>query len=232
MNRVKVFCLPYAGGSKSIFNDWIDEYKDVAEIIPVEYSGHSSRYGEELFTDADDMAEDVFKSIVAEKPENYIIYGHSMGCLISLLTALKLESRYAHPPKKVIIGGTRPPHLAHKDERIAHLPKKEFMDKIFSLDQMEPEIMEEPELVDLLYDVFLADALVGESYSGYTSLPKLKAPLIVMTGLQDDEAPEEDMKEWSMYTEGPFELKKFDSGHFFPFKYAGFHDFFKKSIEK
>ncbi|WP_303835475.1 thioesterase II family protein [Ruminococcus flavefaciens] len=226
MSKVKVFCLPYAGGSKSIFNDWIDEYKDNAEIIPVEYSGHSSRFGEELFTDANDMAEDVFSTIIAEKPVNYIIYGHSMGCLISLLTALKLEERYAYPPKKVIIGGTRPPHLSGKDEKISGLPKKEFMDKFFEMDMMDPEIMDEPELLDLLYEVFYADTLVGESYKGYTGLPKLKAPMIVMTGSQDDEACEADMREWEKYTYGHFEFKEFDAGHFFPFNCSEFHDYF------
>lgn len=230
MSKIKVFCLPYAGGSKSVFSEWKEKYNDIAEIIPMEYSGHSSRFSEKLYTDADKMAEDIFRNIVAYKPEDYIIFGHSMGCLISLLTALKLESRYKFMPQKIVIGGTRPPHLSYKDEKISDLSKKDFMNKFIEMDQMDPEIINEPELMDLLYDVFYADTLVGESYKGYTDIPKLKAPMIVMTGSQDDEAPEEDMREWSFYSEGSFEFKSFDSGHFFPFNSEEFFDYFKKTI--
>ncbi len=230
MEKIKVFCLPYAGGSKSIFNDWIGEYKNIADIIPVEYSGHGSRFGEELYTSADDMADDVFKYIVSQKPENYVIYGHSMGSLISLLTTIRLEKKYPYAPKSVIIGGTRPPHLVYKDEPIAHLPKDEFMKKIFEMDQMDTEIMEEPELLDLLYDIFYADAVLGETYEGYSELPKINTDLVVMTGLQDNEAPEEDMREWNEYTNGALEFKIFDAGHFFPFKCSDFHDYFVNFI--
>lgn len=230
MKKIKVYCLPYAGGSRSIFNDWVDEYKNIAEIVPLEYSGHGSRYGEELYTSADKMADDIYKCIVSQRPENYIIYGHSMGSLISLLTAIRLEKNYLHAPKAVIIGGTRPPHLSYKEECIANLPKDEFMQKIFDLEQTDPEIMNEPEFVDLFYDIIHADVVLGENYTGFSKLPQIKTNLYVMTGLQDDEAPVEDMEEWKNYCSGLFELKTFDSGHFFPFKYEGFHEYFAELI--
>ncbi len=232
MNKIKIYCLPYAGGSMNIYNDWIKEYKDTAQIIPVEYSGHGSRYTEELYTSADDMADDIYRCIMADKPQNYMIYGHSMGSLISLLVTIRLEAKYNYKPNAVIIGGTRPPHLIYKDEQIAHLPKQEFLEKIFSMDQMDAEIMNEPELLDLIYDIIYADTILAEEYRGYQSLPKIKSPLVVMTGLKDDEGPEEDMKEWKKYSEGNFELKTFDAGHFFPFKCVDFHDYFVNTINK
>ena len=230
MPKLKVFCLPYAGGSKSIFNEWIAEYKEVADIIPVEYSGHGSRFAEELNKSADDMADDVYRYIVSEKPENYVIYGHSMGSLISLLTAIRLEDTYDYPPKAVIVGGTRPPHLMFKDHKISHLPKDVFMKEIFEIGQTDSEIMEEPELYDILYDIFYADMVIGETYEGSSDLPRIKADLVVMTGLKDDEAPVEEMKEWQKYSDGSFEFKSFNDGHFFPFTCTDFHDYFASLI--
>ena len=232
MDKLKVFCLPYAGGSKSIFQDWINKYASAAEIIPMEYSGHGSRFCDALYENADDVAEDIFKNIVAMHPEHYVIYGHSMGCLIALLVAIRLEQKYAYAPKAVIIGGTRPPHLKEKDEKLADLPKQQFMEKIFSLGQTDSEIMNEPELVDLLYDVFHADILVDETYSRYGALPKLSAPMVVMTGLQDDDAPAEDMQEWAKYTDGAFYFQLFDSDHFFPFHCNAFPEYFLKMLRK
>ena len=228
----KVYCLPYAGGSKSIYHDWINEYKDVAEIIPVEYSGHGSRFGEELYTSADSMAEDVYNIISGDEPKNYIIFGHSMGSLIALLTAEKLEKKYSVKPKAVIIGGTRPPHLVYKDEKMAHLPQKEFMEKFLDLGQTDAEIMNEPELLDLLYDVFYADTVLGENYNDFDKIQKINSPMVVMTGLQDDEAPEEDMREWANYCNEGFEFKSFDAGHFFPFEVPEFADYFRELLKK
>lgn len=228
----KVYCLPYAGGSKSIYNDWINEYKDVAEIIPVEYSGHGSRFGEELYKSADGLAEDVYNTITSDNPKDYIIFGHSMGSLIALLTAEKLEKKYSTKPKAVIIGGTRPPHLLYKDEKLAHLPQKEFMEKFLSFDHTEPEIMNEPELLELLYDVFYADTVLAENYNGYDNIKKISSPMVVMTGLKDDEAPEEDMREWADYCENEFVFKAFDDGHFFPFTAPEFGDYFREILKK
>lgn len=106
------------------------------------------------------------------------------------------------------------------------------MQKIFDMGQTDAEIMSEPELVDLLYEVFHADILVDETYCQYDSLPKMKAPLVVMTGLQDEEAPADDMKEWVQYTEGDFYFQLFDADHFFPFHCSAFQDYFLKTIKR
>lgn len=232
MGKLKVFCLPYAGGSKSIFQDWIHRYASVAEIVPMEYSGHGSRFCDVLYETADEVADDIFEHIIAMQPQNYMIYGHSMGCLVALLVAIRLEQKYTYAPKAVIIGGTRPPHLKGKDEKLADLPKQKFMQKIFDMGQTNAEIMNEPELVDLLYDVFHADILVDETYSQYDSLPKMKSPLVVMTGLQDEEAPADDMKEWAQYTEGDFYFQLFNADHFFPFHCSAFQDYFVNTINE
>ena len=229
MSKLKVFCLPYAGGSKSIYFDWVDQYADIAELIPIEYSGHGSRFGEELYVDAQKMADDVFEEIRKMKPDNYILYGHSMGSLMALLVGYRLENEYTHAPKGIVIGGMRPPHLKYKDEQLADLPKEQFIEKIFGLGQMDEEIMNEPELLDLLYEIIHADVCADESFTLPDNV-KLKIPMVTMTGIQDDEAPVEDMKEWGKYTEGSFDFKSFDDSHFFPFTCNEFHDYFRKVI--
>lgn len=231
MDKIKVYCLPYAGGSKSIFNNWIDEYKDVCEITPIEYSGHGSRFAEELYTSAKEVIDDIFQEIIADKPHNYVIFGHSMGSMIALGVVGKISAEYDELPKAVIIGGTRPPHLRYKDKPLGHLNKKELMDEFVSLGQIEPEIMGEPELVDILSDIFYADTQVGEDNTDYNQYAGTDVPVVVMTGVQDNEAPEEDMREWSKYFNGSFFFQKFDSDHFFPFVCSEFHTFFEKIIK-
>ena len=216
MKKIKVFCLPYAGGSKTIYSDWIKQYSDIAEIIPIEYSGHGSRFGDELYNDANKISSDVFDTIVKLNPENYILYGHSMGSLIAYLTGYKLEQEYKYPPKALIIGGTRPPHLKYKDEQLSNLSKEKLINKMIGLGQMDDEIINEPELLDLLADIFKADIYADEKYVE-DKTKKVKCPVFVATGVADEEAPLADMEEWKMYTLGFFSAKSFDGSHFFPF---------------
>lgn len=229
MEKIKVFCLPYAGGNKTIYSDWLNMYSDIAEIIPLEYSGHGSRFCDELYDDAEKISYDVFESIVDRKPANYIMYGHSMGSLIAYLTGYKLENEYKYPPKALIIGGTRPPHLKYKDEALSELPKDKLIDKMVNLGQMDDEIINEPELLDLLADIFQADIKAYEKYCVDFS-KKVKCPVYVATGSEDDEAPMEDMEEWKMYAEGFFTIRSFEDSHFFPFTNEEYPSYFKNII--
>ena len=233
MKKMKIYCLPYAGGSANLYFDWKKKYASVAEIIPVEYKGHGSLFGEPFYKDADEAADDIYTRICNEKPTNYMIYGHSMGSLIALLVAIKLEkSDYKPLPKAVMVGGMRPPHLRHKDEPLSHLPKDEFMQKIVDLGQMDLEIMNEPELVDILYGIIHADLALTEAYEPNEELPEISIPMIVMTGREDKEAPFDEMCQWEWYTTSHFYLKKFDGGHFFPFNCQGFEGYYLEMIDK
>ncbi len=194
VEKLQMFCLPYAGGSKSIYFDWIDRYSDIVEVIPIEYSGHGSRFGEELYSNLEDIADDVYKSILNYNPQNYIIYGHSLGSVIALYSCYMLESKYNNSPKAMVIGGMRPPHLKYKDEKIAGLAKDELFAKLYSWGQMDDEIMNEPELLDMLYDIIKADLSIDEEEIAVDDI-MLHIPVITMTGLQDEEAPEEETPE-------------------------------------
>jgi surfactin synthase thioesterase subunit len=233
MEKVKVFCLPYAGGSANVYFDWKKKYATVAEIIPIEYKGHGSLLGESLYKDADDAADDICTRICNENPQSYILYGHSMGSMIALLVAIKLEKRgYSPLPIAIIGGGMRPPHLKYKDEQLAHLPKDLFMKKIFSLGQMDSEIMNEPELLDMLYEIFYADIKLSEAYRYEELLPGISIPMVMMMGSKDIESPFDEMEEWAKYTSGNFYIKEFEADHFFPFNCKEFDDYYVEMIDK
>lgn len=233
MDKIKVFCLPYAGGSKSIYFDWIKKYASVAEIIPIEYNGHGSLFSEPFYQSADEAADDICNRISNEHPQNYIIYGHSMGSLIALLVAVKLEEKGYNPlPKALIVGGMRPPDLERKRGKISHLPKGEFMKEMFDMGQTEPEVMNEPELVDMLYDIFYADIKLLETYVHDKSLRKISIPIVVMTGKKDPATSLSKMKKWDTYTHNNFHIKEFNAGHFFPFDCKEFDEYYFAIIDK
>lgn len=77
---MKLFCIPYAGSSASIYSQWSSELGGIAEIIPVELAGRGRRIYDPLYRSFEEAVEDVTSIIVQQLNENpYAIFGHSLG---------------------------------------------------------------------------------------------------------------------------------------------------------
>ena len=213
----QMFCLPYAGGSSSIYNDWKKDYESILEICPLEYAGRGKRFCDDYFKNIEEAAEDISEKIIKEQKGDYVIYGHSMGCLVALETTFVLQKKGTVMPKAIIIAGTRPPHLMYKDKPLEKMTKDELMQEIASMGQMEKEIMEDKEMYDIVADIMYADVQMFKSYKRRFDYGKLNIPMLVIAGSEDKEAPEEDMKEWQLYTNSDFEIRMFEGDHFFSF---------------
>lgn len=93
MNKCKLFCLPYAGGSSLIFSDWKLTLNPHVEIIPIEFRGRGKRYHENFYDNileaAFDMIKEMHMHIKDDTP--YFFFGQSLGGLIiyEVLTILQ-----------------------------------------------------------------------------------------------------------------------------------------------
>lgn len=215
---MKLFCVPYAGGCANIYWEWKNVFARDVELIAIEYNGHGGRFCEALYKNVDEAVEDIVQRYFVSNTEPYVIYGHSLGSLITLECVYRIREMGLRMPEYIILAGTRPPHLVYKDPKYTQLPMSEFMDRIFDLGNTPREVLENGELRELFYEILFSDMKMVESYSHNDKLGKLDTPIMVCTGIEDKEAPQEDMREWSIYTEGEFILKTFKGNHFFAFQ--------------
>ena len=77
--KMKLLCIPYAGGSAFAYNFFNDYLTDL-EVVPIELKGRGKRFKEvnyNTFTEAVDDIYDYVKEII--KDTKYMIFGHSMG---------------------------------------------------------------------------------------------------------------------------------------------------------
>ena len=229
---MQMFCLPYAGGSASIYYEWADAFNGALEICPLEYAGRGKRFCDDYFKSIEEAAEDMSEKIIKQRRGEYVIYGHSMGCLVALETLFALKKKGAYMPKAVIIAGTRPPHLMYKDKPLEKMTRDELMQEIFSMGQMEKEIMEDKEMYDIVADIMYADVQMFKSYQRHYNDGKLNVPMLVLAGEDDEEAPEEDMMEWQNYTKGDFEFEQFEGDHFFAFHNKSVYDFIIRYLRR
>ena len=223
----QMFCLPYAGGSASIYSDWVHKIENV-DVYPFEYAGRGNRFCDDYYSSIEEAARDVCTRIQEKQTGNYVIYGHSMGCLVALETAFLLEKDGMVLPKAIIVAATRPPHLMYKDKPLGSLSRDELMKEIASLGQMEKEVMECEELYEIVADILYSDIQMFTKYRRTYMDGKINIPIIALTGNGDNEAPEKDMEEWRLYTKRGFMLKSFEGNHFFAFDNPEFMNYIMK----
>jgi medium-chain acyl-[acyl-carrier-protein] hydrolase len=83
MAKLKLFCIPYAGGSAMIYAKWKNYLHSSIDIYPVKMAGRSKRDSIPLKNNFDEVVDDLYESIKDKIEFPYAIFGHSMG-LVSL----------------------------------------------------------------------------------------------------------------------------------------------------
>src|SRR5260370_26384292 len=77
--RARLICMPYAGGSATVFRPWREVLPSDIDILAVEYAGHGSRIAEPLIERIDTLGDAIADALQFEAPVPYAMFRHSMG---------------------------------------------------------------------------------------------------------------------------------------------------------
>ncbi|WP_250316948.1 thioesterase II family protein [Streptococcus lutetiensis] len=107
---MKFFCLPYAGGSSSIYSPWKNLFRNCT-IIPIDLPGHGMNINMNLLGTFSKNLEFLYNKIISEisDSEKYCIFGHSLGGLFAYEICKKIEQSEFNNPDKIFISATKPP---------------------------------------------------------------------------------------------------------------------------
>lgn len=215
MEKMKLFCFPYAGGSAALYMKWNSFLHPSIHIVPIELAGRGKRYSEPFYSDIEQAVHDIYAKIKDELDElPYALFGHSMGGLLAFEIAHKIRLQGHSAPKIIFLSGKNPPHRQnHRD--IHHLPNEELIKEIFEMGGTPKEILQHNELVEMLIPILRADFTLVENYRYSKREEILDCDLVVMNGRQDKLTQDSDMKEWSRYTKREMRTYHIDGGHFF-----------------
>ncbi|UXI00912.1 thioesterase II family protein [Photobacterium sp. TY1-4] len=212
--KMRVIFLPYAGGSASIYQDWIKHLSPGIEAILVQLPGRASRFGESLISSMDEITSELSDIIDELSDLPYIVFGHSMGSRIGyqLLTHLR-ES--GHPlPKHFIASGCKAPHQERHMSGSHLLPEDEFINEIKRLNATPEEVLQNKALLNLCIQILRADFEIADHQS---PIPKLKhsTRCTLFFGLLDQEVDMDDIEEWQKHFSDKVNVKLFNGEHFF-----------------
>lgn len=216
MNKLKLFCFPYAGGSAVIFKKWKPHLNPSIELRPIELAGRGKRMHDPFYNDINEATDDIFNQIHKELTElPYAFLGHSLGALIVYQLARKINETSITKPVHLFFSGRGAPHVGRKDEKKYHLMNSEdFKKEVINLGGTPPEFFNHPELLELFLPLLKNDFKIAEQFVHQGEIEALKQNMTVFLGREEDLIPEQ-RDEWEKHTTGTCSIHNFDGGHFF-----------------
>jgi surfactin synthase thioesterase subunit len=150
------------------------------EMLAAEPPGHGTNQTSAI-EDLEELT-DLYKQELNLRPDRpFVLFGHSMGGMITFRLAQKLE-REGIFPQAVIISAIQPPHIQRK--KVSHLPDDQFLDHIIQLGGMPAELVENKEVMSFFLPSFRSDYRALEQFELY-DLAQIQSPVHVFNGLDD-----------------------------------------------
>ncbi|MFN7494577.1 MAG: thioesterase II family protein [Cyclobacteriaceae bacterium] len=210
MTPNNLILFPYAGGHKYSFQKLT---RGLSNCHVLEYSGRDSRHKEPLLLDIRELTEDLFSKAknVIDDSTDYVVYGHSMGALVSYLFCAYVEKWKYKKPIKLILSGKGAPSIV-SSEIISTLPDEEFWMKVNCFGGIPDEVNKCAELIDFYTKRLRMDFTTIESYR-YDAADKLSIPIDVYYGDQEGISVEKCQK-WQNETTEKCRVFKLRGGHF------------------
>ncbi len=216
LQKIKLFCLPYAGGSAISYVRLKKYLKSNIELYPIELSGRGRRFNESFYQNFDEAVNDA-SNIIIENLDGtpYAILGHSMGCWLGLELAYKLKEMGLYSPVHMFLSGRYPPTIKKNEILLHTLPMEEFMSSIFELGGTPKELLEHKELYNIYSKILYTDIKMLETFIPSQHNDKLDCNFTIFYGKNDNKMSLSDANEWGFYTKRNSKVYGFEGGHFF-----------------
>jgi medium-chain acyl-[acyl-carrier-protein] hydrolase len=103
--KSRLICLPYAGSSAAVFNNWPTHLPATIDIYPIQLPGRCSRFNEPPFTQLAPLLAALAEAIAPYLDIPIAFFGHSMGALICFELAHTLRSAELRQPLHLFVSG-------------------------------------------------------------------------------------------------------------------------------
>lgn len=216
MNKIKLFCIPHAGGSSMVYYTLRNYLEDSIELTPIELAGRGTRYGEKLYCNLNDAVNDLFNSIKDKLDQPFAILGHSMGSWMAYELYYKIFEELNIIPEHLFLSGNSAPYVK-KTKKVLHtLDDDNFKKEIVKLGRTPKEIFSNEELCEIFLPVLRMDYKIIETYVHETKKRPIECGITVMNG-KDDDITKDQLYAWEDCTNKSFEVINFEGDHFFIF---------------
>ena len=210
---MRLFCLPYSGGSAMFYARWRRLLPAWIDVRPVEWPGRGARMDEPLATDPRALASQLATELHPQLDGPYALFGHSLGALIAFELAHSLLDRGAPAPTILFASGTEAPAVRDGSKWRLPLSDDALLEELRNLQGTPDEALANAELMRSALPVLRADFLMCGAYA-YRPRHPLPCPVHVFGGI-DDETSRASLEAWRQETSAEFTLDVLPGHHFF-----------------
>ncbi len=215
--RLRLVCLPYAGGAASLYRAWPTRLAPEIDVCPVELPGRGVRQAERPVPDMAALCDSLIPAIEPLLDGTPLaLFGHSMGARIAFELAHRLDGRITRLfASGSAAPGVRPRYGAAADARpSAQLSEADFKQRLRELGGTPTEILDDDELMARVLPVVRGDFVLLERYHVDPST-RVSCPITVFSGRADRNASPASAPAWAPRTTSTCRIVEVDAGHFF-----------------
>lgn len=213
--RVRLVCLPHAGGGASAYRPWLQALPPHVALDAVQLPGRESRFSERLRVDLHALADELAGALSTALLEPFALLGHSMGAILAYEVAQRLVLRGGPVPRRLFVSGHRAPHLPAHHPQLHRLSDDALLSELGrKYGGIPAAVLADAELRALYVPILRADLTAVETYAPRAHAP-LPCPVVALGGSDDPGAAAEELQAWSAHTSATFSAHLFEGGHFF-----------------
>jgi medium-chain acyl-[acyl-carrier-protein] hydrolase len=212
--RMRLFCLPHAGGGSGTYLHWAQRLAPDIEVIAIRLPGRESRLGEPPLRTISDIVAALLTDIPPWLDRPHAWFGHSFGALIAYETCRALRRAQLPGPARLLASSRRAPHLPPLTQPVHRAPVHEFVQRLRDLNGTPLRILEDQEAMASLLPILRADFAAVETYT-YQPAPPLDCPISVYGGQDDPSVTIAGLQAWKEHTSASCSVRVFPGGHFF-----------------
>lgn len=227
--RMRLVCLPYAGGGPAVYSRWPMALGEEIEVIVAQLPARGGRLDEPPMWRVPDIVAKLTEDFIEFVQPPYALFGHCLGALIGHELILALRDRQFSLPSYFFASGARAPQFYNPEQLaidivqyspLARVPGHELPDDLF-LDMLrdlnfDPSeaIFRDEEVRRMLLPAVRADLEANNLYVWQPCEP-LDVPAMVFGGRVDPYVSASHVLGWRSHFRGEFGSLFVPGDHFF-----------------
>lgn len=211
--RIRLICLPYAGGGTGLFRTWSEGIGDNIELVSVVLPGRGSRISEPSYDAWEPLLSDAFAALSPYLSEPHAFYGHSFGGRVAYELAQMAKTEHDGLTRHLFISGCRYPGSPQSRPYLHQLPEEDFLAALRNTYGVPRELVDDEMMMKRMLPALRSDIKLAELWDDWNA-ERLRVPITAIYGRDDLIDNWMSMRSWFAYSEVGCELIEIPGGHF------------------